>query len=152
MSDPQLVKLLNDVMRRLDNLAQPEIGWTPHFLTEPYTNTTFDGDSFSTVAAHTKIENTSWSTTIPTNAKAIALNITIRDSGSAAATLIQFELFSTSTATNAALPAHAGGKTNDAFAANAGVVPCTDGDMWYKCTASGANTLDVWLRVVGYWT
>jgi len=151
MSDPQLVKLLNDVMRRLDNLAQPEIGWTPHFLTEPYTNTDFDGDSFSTVAAHTKIENTSWSTTVPATAKALIISAQCRDSGSGANNA-NVSLFATSTATNPALVVRAGGKANDYIATNQGIVPCTDGDIWYRCTASGASTLDIWLRVVGYWT
>ena len=63
--DADLIRKISELERRLDGLNLPEKGWTPHFLTEPYTNTTFDGDSFSDVAAHTKIENTSWSTTIP---------------------------------------------------------------------------------------
>jgi len=149
--DLALVKKIAQLERRLDNLAEPEIGWTPHFLTEPYTNTDFDGDSFSTVAAHTKIENTAWSTTIPTDAKALIIEAQCRDSGSAANNA-NVTLFSTATATNAALTVRAGGKVNDYIATNQGIVPCTDGDIWYRCTASGANTLDIWLRVIGYWT
>jgi len=152
MSDPQLVKLLNDVMRRLDNLAQPEIGWTPHFLPEPYTNTTFDGDSFSTVAAHTKIENTSWSTTVPATAKALIIRMVARDSGSAADLGVRFELYSTSTATSPAAAVRPAGTTNDALTEIQAVIPCTDGDVWYECGASGASTLDVWLLCIGYWT
>ena len=51
--DPEVVKAINNLAKRLDGLAQPERGWVPVFLSEPYTNTTFDGDSFSTVGAHT---------------------------------------------------------------------------------------------------
>ncbi len=149
--DLELVKKIQELERRLDNLGLPEIGAQPVFLAEPYTNTTFDGDSFSDVGALTKIENTSWSTTIPSDAKAIALEATVRDSGSAGQVAVWFGLYSTSTATNPALTAYCGGLANDSISANAGIVPCTDGDIWYKCDASGASTLDVWLRVVGYW-
>ena len=149
--DPELVRKLLELERRLDNLQLPEIGAQPVFLTEPYTNTDFDGDSFSTVGAHTKIENTSWSTAVPTNAKALIVQGTVRDSGSAANAALYFELYSTAAATNAAVIFWCGGLANDSIGGCVGTVPCTEGDLWYRCTASGANTLDVWLRVVGYW-
>lgn len=148
----ELVKRIIALEVRLDRLRLPEHGWTPHFLAEPYTNTTFDGDSFSDVAALTKIENTSWSTTIPADAKALIIRLSARDSGSAAATDINFALYSTAAATNAALVVWPTGTTNDAFASIQGIVPCTDGDIWYTCNASGASTLDVWLHCIGYWT
>ena len=134
-----------------EGLNLPEMGdGQPVFLDEPYTNTTFDGDSFSTVGAHTKIENTSWSTAIPSNAKALAVVIQARDSGSAAASA-WFSCYSTATATNPALLLYLYGAPNDAVWAGAGLVPCTDGDIWYRCTATAADRLDVWLYVVGYW-
>jgi len=145
------VKRIHELERWQEGLALPEIGPQPVWLAEPYTNTTFDGDSFSDVGAHTKIENTSWSTAVPANAKAIAIEATVRDSGSAADPAVWFGLYSTATATNPALTAYCSGLANDAFTAAAGIVPCTNGDVWYKCGASGATTLDVWLRVVGYW-
>jgi hypothetical protein len=124
-----------------------------HFvpLPEPLTNTAFDGDSFSAVAAHTKIENTSWSTAIPADAKAVAISIIARDSASAGAAGYHFKLFATSSATNPALTCYLGGIPNDCYATIAGTIPCTNGDLWYECNASGANTLDIWLRVTGYW-
>ena len=150
--DAELIKRIAALERRLDLLALPEKGWTPHFLTEPYTNTDFDGDSFSDVGALTKIENTSWSTTVPADAKALIITGAARDSGSAAATALYFRIYSTSTATNPAMVIRPAGITNDAWASGEAVVPCTDGDIWYQVNASGASTMDVYLYVVGYWT
>ena len=148
----QLVRQIEQLKKRIDDLARPEMGWTPHFLDEPYTNTDFDGDSFSSVGAHTKIENSDWSTTVPTDAKALIIRMIARDSGSAASTALYFSIYATSTATNPAAAVRPAGITNDAVAEIQGIVPCTDGDVWYRCSASGANTMDVWLTVVGYWT
>ena len=150
--DAELVKKITDLERRLDNLALIERGWVPTFLDEPYTNASFDGDSFSDVVVLTKIENTSWSTTVPADAKALIITGAARDSGSAAATALYFRIYSTSTATNPALTIWPSGVTNDARVGADGIVPCTDGDIWYDVNASGASTMDVWLYVVGYWT
>lgn len=146
-----IAQRLQEIERRLDGLNLPEVGSQPVWLAEPYTNADFNGDSFSTVGAHTKIENTSWGTTIPTNAVALEIMIACRDSGSAANLALFFDLFSTAATTNPTLICYCGGLTNDAFAGVSGKVPCTDGDVWYRCTASGANTLDVWLWCMGYW-
>lgn len=121
-----------------------------HPITEPLTNTSFDGDSFSDVSTHTKIENTSWSTTVPSGAVALAIRMVARDSASLANTC-WFALYSTSAATNTPLVATANGKADNTTTENSGVVPCTNGDVWYRCAASGADTLDVWLYVTGYW-
>ena len=150
--EQDILKRLLDLERRLDNLNLPEKGWAPTFLTEPYTNASFNGDSFSDVGSLTKIENTSWSTTIPADAKALIIVGVARDSGSAAATGLYFRIFSTSTATNPALYIWPTGITNDARAGADGIVPCTDGDIWYDVNASGASTMDVWLYCLGYWT
>jgi len=149
--DRDTVKRILTLEQRFDRLNLPEVGSQPVWLTEPYTHTDFDGDSFSDVGAHTKIENTGWSTTIPANAKALVIRVNARDSGSAAATSLYFALYSTATATNPTLACFVGGHTNDAIVEVQGIVPCTSGDVWYRVEASGATTLDVWLKVVGYW-
>ena len=136
--------------RMIERLQLPEIGAQPVFLSEPLTNTDFDGDSFSDVGAHTKIENTSWSSTIPSNAKALSVWVQARDSGSAGGNCY-VALYSTATATNPALLHYLYGAPNDALWTMAATVPCTDGDIWYRCEATGAGTLDIWLYVVGYW-
>jgi hypothetical protein len=120
-----------------------------HPVTEPLTNADFNGHSFSDVSTHTKIENTSWSTTVPTGAVALSVQILVRDNDSTASAWLR--LYSTSTASTEALTCYANANTNDGLCSNAGIVPCTNGDVWYRCDASGAGTLDAWLRVTGYW-
>jgi hypothetical protein len=147
-----LVRRVAVLEKRVDDLPRPERGWTPVFLAEPYTNANFNGDSFSDVAALTKIENTSWSTTVPADAKALIILAQCRDSGSAAGGDLVVKLYSAAAATNEALNVRCGGLTNDYLTSNQGIVPATDGDIWYTVNASGANTMDIWLTVVGYWT
>ena len=146
-----LIRRLTRLEKRVDDLARPEIGPTPIFVPEAYTNTDFDGDSFSTVAAHTKIENTSWSTTIPSDARGLLIRIQAADSGSAGNTNINFRLYATAGAGLAAARVDLDGVPNDSLVNQTVLIPCTDGDVWYRCTASGAGTMDVWLRVFGYW-
>ena len=120
-----------------------------HPLTTPLTHTSFNGDSFSDAAA-TKIENTSWSSTIPADAKALLIRIAARDSGSSGETTIHFEV-GPSNAQPDALGCRLAGLADDAIGEEQGVVPCTDGDIWYGVEASGASTLDCWLECWGYW-
>ena len=145
-----LIRRLTRLEKRVDDFPRPEI-CVPYFLTTPYTNTTFDGDSFSDVAANTKIENTSWSTTIPIDAKALLIRAVCRDSGSGGTNDLNFRLYPASAATVPALGVYLNGVPNDEYASETAVVPCTDGDLWYRCNASGASTLDVWLYCFGYW-
>ena len=134
----------------IERLQLPELGAQPKFLSSPLTNTTFDGDSFSTVAANTKIENTSWSSTIPANAKALILRIDAADSDSANSNS-WFGVYNASGATALQLVARCYGLPNDARGTAHGVVACTDGYIWYQCLASGASTLDVWMWCLGYY-
>ena len=120
-----------------------------HPLTTPLTHTSFDGDSFSDVGSSTKIENTSWSTTIPADAKALLLEISIKDSASAN-NHVYFAAGPTSTYWYA-LAGRASGAPNDEYMGQVGPVTCSDGDIYYRCQASGTDTLDVTLRVWGYW-
>ena len=149
--DQELVRRIAVLEKQFDDLVKPERGWSPHFLTTPYTNADFNGDSFSDVGANTKIENTSWSTTIPATAKALLVYGYVRDSGSAGATGLFFALYPAAGATQAALNWTISGRPNDDYQAESGVVPCTDGDIWYQCDASGANTMDVYLFCWGWW-
>ena len=144
-----LIRRLTRLEKRVDDFPRPEI-CVPYFLTTPYTNTSFDGDSFSSVGSRTKIENTSWSTTIPADAKALLIRCRARDSGSAAGTGLYFALYAKSTGT-ITLYNCLDGVTNDSVRDETTVVPCTDGDIWYQCNASGADTMDVWLTCLGYW-
>ena len=149
--DQSVAKKLLELERRLDRLAWPELGPQVVYLATPYTNANFNGDSFSDVAANTKIENTDWSTTIPTTAKALLLRCAVRDSGSAGETTCQLQLYSAAAAATASAVVPVAGVANDAFHEAQVIVPCTDGDIWYQIAASGANTFDVWLWLIGYW-
>lgn len=121
-----------------------------HPLTTPLTHTSFNGDSFSSVGTPTIIQNTSWSSTIPADAKALLIQIRIRDSGSASASQVFFTVGPSSAQWNA-LACQANGVTNNATVDAMSAVPCTSGDIYYRAGASGAGTLDVWLTCWGYW-
>jgi len=121
-----------------------------HPLTTPLTNASFNVTAYSDTSA-TKIENTSWSSTIPSNAKALLLEMAAKDSGSAAATGGErFEIGPTSTYTYAAR-CWVNGIANDRWAGQHCAVPCTDGDVWFAVYATGTLTLDTVLRCWGYW-
>ena len=149
--DDELVRKIVELEKRLDDLVRPEVGPIFHPLTAPYTNTNFDGDSFSDVAILTKIENTDWSTTIPADAVALLLWCRIRDEGSAGTNGLYFWIYATSGGGTPTLVLFLNGIPNDQYATATVVVPCTDGDVWYVCNASGVGTLDVWLQCHGYW-
>ena len=145
-----IVRRLIRLEKRVDDFPRPEI-CNPYFFTTPYTNTNFDGDSFSDVAANTKIENTDWSTTIPADAKALLIKVRARDSDSANTNGLYVALYGAAAAASASVTLYLNGIPNDTDAAETAVVPCTNGDIWYQCNASGADTLDVWLLCFGYW-
>ena len=135
---------LEDVAARVATLV-PQ----PVYFDEPITHPSFDGDAFSDVGTSTKIENTSWNKPIPSTAKALRVEIAIRDSGSSGSSGIWFAVGPSSTYYYA-LVAEANDRPNDTYAYAFGWVPCTDGDLYYQCAASGADTLDAILRVWGY--
>lgn len=120
-------------------------------LTTPLTSTAWDGDAYSTVGSSTLID-LSAVFGVPANVKAISVTITCRDSGSAAATNLGVQLGPSNTYYYAG-DVKCSGIANDAFASVGPVaVPCNaDGDIYYRLAASGAGTLDVWLRIWGYW-
>ena len=119
-------------------------------LRAPLTHTSFDGDSFSDVGSSTKIENSSWSDTIPTTAVALLMEIRARDSDSAANDA--WIVLGPSVAEYQAGGCFLGGMKDDTWKSISQVIPCTDGDVWYQCESTGATTLDIVLQVWGYWT
>jgi len=118
-------------------------------LPVPYTNSSFDGDSFSDVTTNTKIENTSWSTTIPADAKGLILKVTCRDSGSGGSSP-NIKLYPSSTATIPSKTIYFQHAPNDDLIEESVFVPCTEGDIWYRVDATGAGTMDIWLQVWAY--
>lgn len=117
-------------------------------LTTPLTHTSFNGDSFSDVGTATKIENTGWSSAIPSNAQALLIQAITRDSGTWGTNGLYFAVGPSSSQANALVSRPAGG---DVWVEAQGVVPCVDGDIYYEVEASGTSTLECYLFCWGYW-
>lgn len=149
-------------LERLLNKMRPLItGWTPHWIyanmpewvanggtaNTPYTSTAWDGDSYST--ASKALQDLSTVFGIPANVKAVYVWVAIRDSGSATGDP-RITLDATDTA-NAGISIGCGGLTNDALTRATAIVPCdANGDIYTQINATGASTLDIFLRIWGY--
>ena len=121
----------------------------PTFLQTRLASTDYDGDSFSTTVK-TKID-LSAVFGVPAGVKAIWAEIVARDSGSSGAAPL-FGIAPTTDAGVYATEVYLEGVPNDDFRIQYGLCPCdSNGDVYYGCTASGAGTLDVYLRIWGYW-
>jgi hypothetical protein len=118
------------------------------FLTTPLTSTSWDGDARSTTAK--TLIDLSAVFGVPAGVKAVLVKVALRDSGSAGG-LYTFQLSGVSSGTNYSLSETAS-EINDRFTYGQGIVPCdANGDIYYALTASGTNTMDVWLEIWGYW-
>jgi len=114
---------------------------------KPLTSTSWDGDARSTTGK--TIIDLSEDFGVPGGIKAILARIVIRDSGSAA-TNCNFILSPTST-NNEGFYATIYGYANDLLGHTQFPVPCNiDGDVYYQLTASGSDTMDVWIEIWGY--
>ena len=144
--DETMLKRLTKLEREVERLRVKEKQvFVP--LTSPLTSTAWDGDSFSTTA-NTKID-LSVVFGVPAGAKAVLVNIALRDSGSAANECF-ISLSPSSSVTG--MTARCSGIANDKFANACLTVPCdTNGDIYYAISASGTGTMDVYLQIWGYW-
>ena len=145
-----IIRELGDLRSRVAALETMEIpvyyGWT--MLDAPLTSTSWDGDSFSTTAK-TLIDLSATFVGVPAGVYAVLVRTEIRDSGSAAGDPYLF-LSPNSTAGDGLMSSCAG-LTNDARARDTHIVPCdANGDIYYRISASGAGTMDVWLEIWGY--
>lgn len=120
-------------------------GFVP--LATPITHSSFDGDVFSSVGTSTKIENTSWSSTIPAAAKALQLSCLVMDSADLGAEDLYFACGPSAAYWYSLVARTPGGNVRGE---NTTPCPCTDGDIWYQVQASGVDTFRVWLRCWGY--
>jgi hypothetical protein len=117
-------------------------------LDTPLTSTSFDGDAFSTVGTSTLID-LSAAFGVPAGVKAVLADVAIRDSAAWGAGEYRLDLGPSSTYYYAFRAACYGG---DLLGRGQGVVPCdANGDVYYRTEASGAGTLDVTVRIWGYW-
>ena len=119
-------------------------------LATPLTSTSWDGDSVSTQATGVLID-LSTTHNVPAGVKAVMVRCYIRDSASATTNNLYFALSSGSTGV-AQFAIRCSGLPNDYMTDVSGIVPCNaDGDIYYRCTASGTDTMDVWIIITGYW-
>lgn len=116
-------------------------------LTVPLTSTSWDGDSYSTIAPTTIDLSSVFG--VPAGVKAVLVRVTIRDSGSATNDV---SVSLGPAGLTGALTVRCSGLPNDSYTNGCLTVPCdTNGDIHYTVTASGANTMDVTLQIWGYW-
>ncbi len=119
-------------------------------LQTPLTSTSWDGDSFSTTAK--TLIDLSAVFGVPAGIKAVYMRASARDSASAGTGNIGIWFSPNNTSGEAALFCRPSGRANDYVEEINGIVPCdSNGDIYYQCAASGANTLDVWIEIWGYW-
>ncbi len=134
-------------------LIMGKVGTWRHFTT-PLTSTSWDGDARSTTAK-TLIDLSATFTnadgeTVPAGARAIAVRLAARDSASSTTSCF-IALAPNATADIFALVCKPYDRANDDYLHVSGVVPCdANGDIYFQCTATGANTLDVILEIWGY--
>lgn len=138
---------------KLDGLDSTDFG-RPVFLTAPLTSTSWDGDAYSSNGGKTLID-LSAVFGVPAGVKAVLLECAINDSGSLTYSTSggAWILFS---GQNDEAWAGQGisleKEPNDAHRNAHMVVACNpDGDIYYRINASGTGTMDVILKIWGYW-
>ena len=121
-------------------------GWPGTFATE-LTNASWEGGARSD-EGFTEINMPSVFG-IPSNCRAVLCRIIARDSVSLTTTGLYFSL--SNYAGGGVLSVRPSGIANDYYIENTGVVPCSEnGNIYYSINASGAGTLDAYLRVCGF--
>lgn len=144
-----LVGRVKDILRRVERLEAVETtsaGWVILPQASRLTSTAWDGGARSTTSS-TKIDMSAVFGT-PENIDAVLLEIYVKDSASQTTDCWFRVADSSSTTGGFAIRA---GYVNDRY--DSGQVVCpTDasGDIYYDCTASGTNTLDIIMTVRGY--
>ena len=119
-----------------------------HPLATPLTVTGFAGNSFSTVGSSTSIDlNTASS--VPTDAVAVQFDVRVNDSGTWGNSAWYFGCGPSPTYWYQFLCYTYGG--DNASRQNGICNLDNSGRVWYRIQASGTNTLDVNLRIFGYW-
>jgi hypothetical protein len=118
-------------------------------LTTPLTSTSWDGDSFSTTTK-TKIDLSSVFG-VPAGVKMVKVKLSARDSGSASHE-VYFQLSPNDTHLPNAVLLFLSGTPNNKFRSVSGDCPCDkNGDIYYEISASGTDTMDVYMEIWGYW-
>jgi hypothetical protein len=127
----------------------PEDLHMPVFLTSPLTSADWDGNARSTTAK--TLIDLSVVFGAPAGISAINLQILARDSGSAAGQAF-FIVAPTADSYASAGGIWLQGVTNDKYREMNVICPCTmDGDIYYQCEATSTDSLNVTLKIWGYW-
>lgn len=134
-------------------LIMGKVGTWRHF-TDPLTSTSWDGDARSTTAKTLIDVSATFSNaageTVPAGARALLVQLACNDSASATTNCF-FAVAPNDTDGSYQLVCKPYDRGNDIVEHEQGPVNCNaDGDIYYQCVASGANTLDVTMRIWGY--
>ena len=146
-----LLRRLGQLERETERLSAQETGrFVP--LTTPLTSTSWDGDSYSTVSTSTELDLYEVFG-VPKFAKAVRMQIVCQDSAAWGTGGLVFQCGPTSGNYFAFDTRPAGG---DVLISNHAVVPCSldannNPTVWYRINASGSLTMDIWVRIWGYW-
>jgi hypothetical protein len=145
--DRKLLAHVDRLERRiaaLESIEQPK--WT--IYADAKTSGNFNGDAFSTTAK--TVIDLSADFSIPAGVRAVLVTVRIRDSASAANDC--FWILSHENVADTGVRTYCSGLANNAWNAVAHWVDCdANGDIYYQCQASGASTLDCFLRIWGYY-
>ncbi len=137
----QFQRLVEAIIRRRGGIYVP--------LQTALTSTSWDGDAYSTTAK--TLIDLSAVFGAPVGIKAVDVGVSIRDSASASATTTCFLVLSPNNVATQGRYIYAAGLGNDAWTHGGFIVPCdANGNVYYQIDASGANTLDAFLQIWGY--
>jgi hypothetical protein len=115
---------------------------------EPYTSTSWDGNSFSNGATGTINWRTDFG--LPEQPKIVWVEVWVRDSASTGGNY-SFRLFGKSTTSNPWFTCRAPRGVDNETGQNGGLAPvAADGTTYYTVTASGSSTMQIWIKVVAY--
>jgi hypothetical protein len=143
-----IVQKLVELERKVNRSEVIELGAQYVPLAVPFTSTTFDGDAYGDVAASTEID-LSVIFGAPDKLKAVELFMLANDSAAWGTGGLYFACGPSSSYWYHADVRPCGG---DVSASAVAAVPCdANGNIWYRINASGVGTLDLTLRVNGYW-
>lgn len=120
-------------------------------LTTPLTSTSWDGDSKSTEVTSTLLDMSSVFTGYPTSGvQAVLLWVQVMDSATWGTDDLWIDFGPSGTYWYAGgVSAFGGDVRNQGML----IIPTdANGDIYYRINASGASSMDIWIRVWGYWT
>ena len=139
-----------NIEQLLEKIRPYVLGWVHpfHALAAPLTSASWAGNSFSSVGTPTQID-LSAVFGLPVGITAVLLYSDVNDSAALGTDGLYFTCGPSSSYYYSTLNAPIGG---DVSSIKTEMVPCdANGDIWYRIGASGSNTMDIRLQIVGYW-